>query len=188
MRGEWCYFKSYFSKEWCDGILSSVRSDDYRSSFIGQEGEILSDFRKSKVFWLKQNDLKWDKVYKDIWKLEREANHEWFGFHVDGCEDIQLTRYDGKNEDWYGRHRDTFFMTQNTHRKLSATIQLTDPNEYEGGDFTMFECEQDDPNKNEIRQQGTVLFFPSFMYHQVNPVTKGIRNSLVVWFTGPHWR
>jgi len=188
MKGEWCYYKSYFSKEWCNDILNYFKNDDYNDSFIGQTNSTLDkSFRSSEVVWLHQNNLTWDTVYKDIWTIQRRVNHEWFGFHIEGCEDIQLSRYDGKNNDWYGKHRDTFFMTENTHRKLSASIQLTDPNEYEGGDLTMFDCDNY-PDKDEIRQQGTIFFFPSFAFHQVNPVTRGVRNSLVIWFFGPHWR
>lgn len=189
MKGEWCYFKSYFSKEWCDDILNSFEDSDYNESYLGETDSTQDkSFRNSKIAWLDQNDLTWDTVYKDIWTVQRRANQDWFGFHVEGSENIQLSRYDGENNEWYGKHRDTFFLTSSpTQRKLSAIIQLTDPNEYEGGDFTLFDCESF-PNRDDIRQQGTIIFFPSFTFHQANPVTKGVRHSLALWFNGPHWR
>ena len=69
------------------------------------------------------------------------------------------------------------------------TIQLSDSDEYEGGDF---EFDNDilanPPDKNILREKGRVLIFPSFLPHKVNPVTKGIRKSLVTWIEGPAWR
>ena len=44
------------------------------------------------------------------------------------------------------------------------------------------------PPRESLRKKGTVLVFPSFMRHKVEPVTKGIRKSLVAWIEGPHWR
>jgi PKHD-type hydroxylase len=73
------------------------------------------------------------------------------------------------------------------HRKLSMTIQLSEPNEYEGGEFEI------DPefgvlDQAVIKQRGTVLVFPSFLRHRVAPVTSGIRRSLVCWAEGPKFR
>ena len=69
------------------------------------------------------------------------------------------------------------------------TIQLSDSNEYEGGDF---EFDNDIvPNnfdKNIIREKGRVLIFLLFLPHKVTPVTKGVRKSLVTWMEGPAWR
>ena len=70
-------------------------------------------------------------------------------------------------------------------RKLSVTVQLSDPSEYEGGGFEFLEC----PNPDESsRKKGTVLVFPSYLKHRVLPVTKGTRKSLVAWFEGPRWK
>ena len=68
-------------------------------------------------------------------------------------------------------------------RKLSITIILSDPTQYDGGEF-IFENGEDEIFKN----QGTVIVFPSFIRHRVNSVTKGIRYSLVNWFIGPAFK
>ena len=67
-------------------------------------------------------------------------------------------------------------------RKLSVSIQLTDPEEYEGGELNFF------INKDVIeapKTKGTVIIFPSFFMHKVKMVTKGVRKSLVIWIHGP---
>jgi len=86
------------------------------------------------------------------------------------------------------------------HRKLSFTIQLTDPDEYEGGHFQWLEP-QGEFNKldsslqvdlnNAVRtvpfsskSKGSMIIFPSFLYHQVTPVLRGTRISLVGWCVG----
>jgi len=187
MRGEWCYKQSHFAKEYCDSILERSKSLPFHKASLGEDGKIdVENYRSSDVTWLYTNQFQ--DLYDEIWKLQIEINREWFGFHVDNLEYIQLARYDGNVQGQYKRHKDVFWVNNNPrHRKLSAVIQLTDPDEYEGGDLSFFDCSEY-PNPQEIRQQGTIIFFPSFIDHQANPVLKGVRHSLAIWFEGPKWR
>lgn len=187
MKGEWCYFKSYFSKEYCNSILEKSKDLEFKKANLGENGLTTIDgYRKSDVTWLFPQDF--SDLYDEIWKLEREANKKWFGFHIDNLEYIQLAKYDGNIQGEYKRHKDVFWVNNSErHRKLSAVVQLSDPNDYEGGDLTFFQCNEY-PNKEDIRQQGTVTFFPSFIDHQANPVLKGTRYSMAIWFEGPKWR
>ena len=68
-------------------------------------------------------------------------------------------------------------------RKISMTLLLNDPSEYEGGDFEILEQGKKIPLK-----RGDAVFFASFLVHRVTPVTKGVRQSLVQWFTGTPFR
>ena len=73
----------------------------------------------------------------------------------------------------------------NMHRKLSFSIQLTNPDLYEGGDLNIYK------EKTPIqasRALGTINFFPSYVLHRVTPVTKGYRNCLVGWVSGPKFK
>jgi PKHD-type hydroxylase len=70
-------------------------------------------------------------------------------------------------------------------RKLSLSIQLTDPKEYEGGELILYE---DDKGTEMKKEQGTLVLFPSYILHEVKPVTKGERNSLVAWVTGKQFK
>jgi PKHD-type hydroxylase len=78
-------------------------------------------------------------------------------------------------------------------RKLSMTCQLTDGSEYEGGelefDFRNYDPYMRDESKHirsvpEILPKGSIVVFPSHLWHRVKPVTKGTRYSLVVWHLG----
>lgn len=72
-------------------------------------------------------------------------------------------------------------------RKLSLTCNLTNPDNYEGGDL-IFDLGPHAPKRfhkvEEIRERGSVIVFPSWLYHQVTPVTKGTRYSAVMWSLG----
>jgi PKHD-type hydroxylase len=77
-------------------------------------------------------------------------------------------------------------------RKLSAVVSLSSSSEYQDGDFQLeiLDAPPDQPDRrlktlSEIRNMGSVLVFPSFLYHQVRPVSAGQRRSLVAWFLGP---
>ena len=76
-------------------------------------------------------------------------------------------------------------------RKLSVTVMLSDQDEFEGGDFQLDlgpHHEQRFHNVTEINERGSVIVFPSFLMHQVTPVTKGVRKSLVIWTVGPKYK
>ena len=100
-----------------------------------------------------------------------------------------MAEYDSSYGGEYKRHQDVFWINNDPiyHRKLTAVIQLTNPNDYDGGDFKLFNVNSF-PEPQEIRQQGTVFFLPSFTEHQATPVTRGTRHSLACWFDGPKWR
>lgn len=187
MKGEWCYFKSYFSKEYCDTLLKKTKNSDFYSGNMGLNGEI-SDIEYRNVLCLDLDRNIFSDFYQELWKLQVIANNQWFDLLTEEIETVQLLKYDGKVRGKYERHQDTFWITQNgKHRKLTSVVQLSDPNSYSGGDLTLFDCVEY-PNSEDMKQQGTVIFFPSFIFHKANEVTSGIRYSVVSWYLGPKFR
>ena len=83
----------------------------------------------------------------------------------------------------YGKHVDCSYNTN--IRKLSFTLQLSDPSDYDGGDLCLYFGEDAEVIK---REQGYVALFPSYVLHEVTPVTRGTRYSLVSWITGKPFR
>ena len=79
----------------------------------------------------------------------------------------------------------------NKVRKISMTVNLSNPNDYEGGNLK-FDLGPHVKERfkvcDEIRPQGSVVIFPSFTYHCVTPVTNGTRYSLVLWCLGKPWQ
>jgi len=161
---------------------AEVRKEDLISADTGVEGETTNtDQRSSKVLWL--SDLRWLKDYLyDDWILR--ANREFFGFDVYNVGDIQYTEYHASEGDKYDWHIDTFWQDPKPFtRKLSMTIQLSDPSEYTGGEFQMQDVEY--TGSSEL---GAVTIFPSYLNHRVTPLETGVRKSLVAWFEGPTFK
>lgn len=192
MKGEWCYFKSHFPADYCQHIIdvASVREPSEAQIGVGA-GTVAKDddFRRSDIWFVNRGDSELDYLFDEMWKLALWANHDWFDVHISKLDYYQIARYDSANLGEYKTHHDIFYMNGDPyyHRKLSCVIQLSDPNDYEGGDLN-FEHVQHFPNAEDMRQQGTVIFFPSFVRHAALPVTKGIRYSIASWFDGPKWR
>lgn len=112
-------------------------------------------------------------------KLEEAIGHinaEFFGFDLGGFADpFQYTVY--REGGYYGWHMDGGANA----RKLSLTLQLSGPDEYEGGDFLL----HTGPEMVSMgRELGRVIAFPSWALHSVTPVSRGTRRSLVVWVSG----
>lgn len=117
-------------------------------------------------------------LYAKVIKLGQQANRE-FGFKVDfNTAIIQYTQYDVNGE--IGWHTDYDHVGANP-RKVSITIQLSNPKEYRGGALEFFPTGEIPWGKS----KGTGIIFPSFLQHRVNAVTRGMRKSLVIWFSGP---
>lgn len=153
-------------------------------------GGVVADIRRSKIRWLPSRAEGTAKIVPMLSALFTQANNNAFGFDWHTLDEIQHTLYEAEDKGHYGFHHDVFFDAPvMKHRKLSMTIQLSDSKDYEGGDFEFHSgYVPEPPNPEALRKKGTVLIFPSFFLHRVNPVTKGERKSLVAWVDGPLWK
>ena len=196
----WC-FRQAIPLRICDDIISYGKSlkeqqaitfgfsDDPDDMSLNQKKE-LEKKRKSNIVWM--NPL-W--IYKEIHPLIHQANRDaGWNFQWDWTESCQFTKY--KLNQYYDWHTDAGstpynkpndFNSHGKIRKLSATISLVDGSEYEGGDLELDfrNKEENDPHtiKN-LRKKGSIVIFPSFVWHRVTPVTSGQRYSLVCWNLG----
>lgn len=143
-----------------------------------------------------------------MWHYIERANRENFLYDlrcIDG-ESMQYTQYSVGQ--FYGWHNDAGlsgqykpvtvgnrvdglgqdFMNENTEmvRKLSFVMQLSDPDDYEGGNLQLL----DEVGKSYFapRKRGTVILFDSRTSHRVLPVKSGLRKSIVGWTVGPRWK
>ena len=112
------------------------------------------------------------------------VNSDWFRYDLVGFEGIQFTKYSYQagHADFYSSHID-ILSSNGTVRKLSFTIQLSDPDSYGGGDVVLYSSLIDSVSLS--RAIGSISFFPSYTIHEVAPVTSGVRYSLVGWGRGP---
>jgi PKHD-type hydroxylase len=190
MKGLWCYFRDGLTEEYCDLVLNWSKTVPALKGKIGIDGGLKENLsvRSSTIRFIQNHECKELDIVRDrLWLMMRQANNDFFQFNIHSLDFMQVAEYHESYKGFYNKHQDTFWLNNShKHRKLTCIVQLTDPDEYEGGDIELFDTHQYPPN-NEIRRKGTVLFFPSFVYHQVNPVTKGKRESLTCWFEGPCW-
>jgi len=199
------YFKKAIPERICDEIIKYGNQQREELAVIGgftkntnltkKEEKILKKTRDSNVAWL--ND-QW--IYNEIIPYVNQANKDsGWNFQWDVSETCQFTKY--RLNQYYHWHCDSFHSPYNTPndltkhgriRKLSVTVSLSDPKEYKGGEL-QFDFYNEKRKKNmvtckEILEKGSLVVFPSFVWHQVKPVTKGTRYSLVIWNLGSQFR
>lgn len=202
------YFKSVLTPRFCDELLLYGKKHQEQIALTGgidsnrdlkknplskKEIKDLKKKRNSNIVWL--ND-RW--IYNEIQPYINEANKKaGWNFEWDWSESCQFTKY--APGQYYGWHCDSWdmpynnpedFNTNGKIRKLSVTCSLSDPSEYQGGEL---EFNFNNPEKGkkdnikkctEILPRGSLVVFPSFVWHRVCPVKKGVRYSLVIWNLG----
>jgi PKHD-type hydroxylase len=204
------YFQSALTPRFCDELIKYGISQQEQLALTGgqtnkiQEGKNLSEEdlkdlkkkRDSNIVWL--ND-RW--IYKEIQPFIHQANRlAGWNFDWDFSESCQFTKY--KLNQFYDWHCDSWEApyanpdnkdTNGKIRKLSVTCSLSAPEDYEGGELE-FDFRNMDPDKKSIRKcaeikpRGSIVVFPSHVWHRVKPVTKGTRYSLVIWNLGYPFR
>lgn len=143
----------------------------------------LADVRRSYVRWL-NFELATQVYFEKIGAFVSEVNAHHFRFDLTCLgEQLQLSRYVAEEKGHYGWHQDFNFTIS---RKLSITVQLSSPDDYEGGDLEILKA--DSTVFTADRTRGAVVVFPAFQLHRVTPVTRGARCSLVTWISGPPFR
>ena len=172
-----------FSKEECDNIIKLSELFKKEKGTVSYEGKPIADdqYRKNiTVQWMRYTeDTAW--IYDKIWNAVSSIQIDGWNFDIRGIfEDIQYTEYDAsKGQAFYNAHKDT--GEPYGHRKISVTLLLSDPNEFSGGRLVI----EDEDDTVDLSNKGAMVMFPSFLKHQVEPVTKGKRKVLVAWISGP---
>jgi PKHD-type hydroxylase len=171
----WAYIDNLFTPEECAQIITIGNSKLEEATIFDKE--IDKNIRESQVAWLYSNDIEF--AFRRVTDGILNLNSQFFNFDLFGmAEGFQFTRYDAPSG-FYGMHIDK--VLNGTVRKLSLTIQLSLPEDYEGGELALQFDKEADLMPKEL---GKMIVFPSYVLHEVRPVTKGTRYSLVAWITG----
>lgn len=177
------WFKDAFSSEEYKSLDILQKSYDFQTAVTGKNSDSSdTKMRKSQIKWLHHSENS-DWLYNKIEAMIVEANQIW-GFDLHSIRDsIQYTEYyeGGGHYDW---HMDVGPFPMNG-RKISITIQLSSPDEYEGGNF---EIRTTNGIQTCVKEKGTVILFPSYLLHRITPVTSGTRKSIVLWVGGSTYR
>ena len=176
------------SDEACDEIIEIGKQNGLEEAVIyGATGSKQVDDKKirtTNVSWFPKGHF----LESMLQGYTTLANLDAWNFIVTGKEQIQFGEY--KRGGHYGWHTDSNLNPAVPFRKLSITVNLSHPKDYEGGNF-----EIKDPKGvplkmplGQLRKRGTVIIFPSFLEHRVTEVKRGTRYSLVQWYNGPEFK
>ncbi len=193
-----CYWDNLFTEEELDKIEEYCSSLELvKGTTVGKDGKAdeSNEARKSNIAFVNPNDdNRW--IFERLMWVAERLNERFYEFDLNGFDAFQYTVYDGDEEEpgRYDIHMDTILGTDKPiemleTRKLSLTVVLNDPDEWEGGKFQMqIGGPEEEKYLTADQIRGRVIAFPSFLLHRVSPVTKGIRKSIVVWVEGPKFK
>ena len=174
-----------FTPEQCRQIIASGRAQKPQTAQVGMnkpEGGTDTKKRVTTISWIPFKEM--GQMYQDLNTFIQKTNENHFGFgDIQITENAQFTEYPvGGFYDWH-MDCDVNMKHEPPVRKISMTLLLNDPEEFKGGDLEIIA-----PGKVASLKQGHAIIFASFLNHRVNPVTEGMRQSLVVWFGGKPFR
>ena len=151
------------------------------SDIVGQSVD--NNIRAGQVSWLDPKDSRTHWIYQRVTAAVNQTNTNEWQFDLDFIEPLQFTCYT-ETSDRYETHIDNL-MEGSTYRKLSFSVQLSDPNTYQGNDLEFIVGPEDIVAP---KLQGCFVAFPSIITHRVTPLVSGKRYSLVGWCCGPKFR
>ena len=208
LTNEWCFYTSALDKKMCNKI-KNLGKDNFKSSEIDlkrgstdeerKTGRIrdLGEDKKARLSDVSWTDEQW--VINLVWPYMLKANKQGgWNFDITAVEPMQITKY--KPGGFYAWHTDGYSDSLSAYnkphdkflhgkvRKLSMTILLN--GNYQGGEFKFVHYNklENEVETPDFKNAGSIIVFPSFIEHQVTPVTKGTRYSLVAWFVGPSFK
>jgi PKHD-type hydroxylase len=183
------YFKKALPKNTCENIIKTYKNKKFHKGTIGVKDKAKANLktRNTNVVFI---DEPW--LYREIQPFTNVANRNanW-NFNLDWTEKIQFGCY--RKNSHYDWHCDsTTVNKENRYRKVSTIVMLSNPSDYEGGQLKFQFRNNIDPTIEDTlvdgNLQGNIIVFPSYVWHKVEPVTKGVRYSLVTWTWGPPFK
>ena len=176
--------ESCISPEQCQQIITDCLTLPKKDAVVGDKDAPSHslDIRSSTVRWVDR----FPSIKNMVEHHFASANRMIYGFDTVNAVQIQFTEYHATSSDHYVWHDDCLGDKDGPYdRKLSLSLQLSDPRDYDGGKL---QFAMDEEISTSASGQGDIVIFPSFRRHRVTPVTRGTRYSLVAWAEGPRWR
>lgn len=180
----YCIWRDGFTAEECDKIRQVGELCEFSKARIGSfdgddEDEVV---RKTDIVWIDPSeDNKW--IFEKMNLIIAKINFDKYQMDLERFDGFQYSKYvDGGHYEW---HIDTMSNPPDgLYRKLSVSLMLSDPEEYEGGEL-MLSIHGNEAKAVKVKpQKGDMVIFYSHVPHRVNPVTEGERLTLVTWGLG----
>jgi PKHD-type hydroxylase len=184
------YVKQIFTPDQCRQILGAAKAADWQPGKIGGH---TGQGQFSTVATVRSMNQQRLRVRNDGFPLNVIAfevsnfNSHGYGFDLTGFvadDEPWLMRYQGASSDHYDWHIDVG-AAANASRKLGFTVQLSPPQDYDGGDLEFMNVNTE---HLDFRALGSLILFPAFRTHRVSQVTRGTRHCAVGWVHGPAFR
>jgi PKHD-type hydroxylase len=171
--------------------LTAIKATVDDGTHVPERGRLLEELRRTMVgFW---DESHW--INGLLMHYAMQANREFWNFELSLISGVQYATYNESSFfTWHTDELDTPYGPLSPahwvrlNRKLSVTVHLSEPDAYSGGDLQLKDRVGNPIAIEGVREQGTVLVFPSNVAHTVTPVTSGVRNSLAGWVLGPSFR
>lgn len=174
---------SVVREDFCESLVSTFELSQTEDAKFG-DGNKDTSYRDTEILGIPFDTKENEWIAGELDGFIKQINAECFGFHLNGICEFQIAKY--KEGAHYDNHMDMRMQNRSSTRKLSISVQLSDAKDYEGGEF-LFSNDIGTPSQKYIQDKGTIIVFPSFLYHKITPVTKGERYSLVGWYEGNNW-
>ena len=170
-----------FTPDQCRQIIDCGRRQPPQKAQVGMGkpgGGYDTKKRVTTISWIPFKEMSF--MYQDLNRFIQKCNENHFGFgDIRITEQAQFTEYpEGGFYDWH-MDSDVVMLHEPPVRKISMTLLLSPEDQFEGGDLELMT-----PGKKAKLKQGHAICFASFLNHRVAPVTRGVRQSLVMWFGG----
>jgi PKHD-type hydroxylase len=185
------YWDNFFSESDLQNIERYCKANGTEQSKIASstEGEVVESVRNSEVkLHYANQDNEW--LFDRLLAVAGLINDNFYSYDLLGFDHFQYTEYNGPGTK-YDYHTDMLFganipQGMELARKLSFSLVLSDPSEFNGGDF---EIQLGSRSSDKLEQRrGRILAFPSYILHRVTPIVSGSRRSLVFWAVGPKFK
>lgn len=166
----------------CDRLIDGFSQELDDGGLV--QGQSASHIRRSQITWF--NETQEPAVMRRIVDMVADVNRNVFDFSLsEFAEDAQIACYTGDQRGHYDWHSDVGASDIARRRKLTMVIQLSEPDQYEGG---LLQLNPAGHVFDAPMERGTAIFFPSFVLHRVAPTTAGLRYSLTQWVHGTPFR
>jgi len=179
----WCHVEDAFTSEEVDKIIEAGEKEDITEALIAKSISLDKSIRNTSISWIPSSDRENEWIFRRLTDIVTNVNKTFFNYDITTIQSLQYSIY--QEGGFYKDHVDLLYLSPMGIRKLSFSLMLTDPEEYEGGELLLKTSASPIKSSN---KKGTIVFFPSYVLHEVTPVTKGTRKTLVGWVLGPNFK
>ena len=168
-----------FSEEQCNEILDDTIPDLWREMKFMGENKKLAKAKVHKIHFGTKEDFPHAPIYEAFKTIDEQVFRcNTLGHHPHDY----MIQHKYTAGGYHSLHQD--LVTQMNTRKLTAIVNLSKREDYEGGQLKFLNV----PDKKEFNEQGYIHIFPSFFAWEITKVKKGQKNIISAFAHGEEWK